>query len=442
MKNRYVIIVSAILISVGSFAQKDEMKTLKKIYDKDLQSPKDIAEYKEALIKAEPLIVNGTEADKIYFNYFKATTPFMELQQAMSKPENKTNQNLTMQFFNIQNINLMATSMSNVVDFEKKYGKQIYTKDVEEGVGILKPILINYAVSLGDKSQYKEAASILKSIYDLDKKDQEKLYYAASYAINAKDYDLALQFYNELKTLNYSGESTTFYAFNKETKKEDSFNSKSERDIYIKTGTYEKPRDEKNPSKRGEIYKNIALILLQNGKTDEAKTAIKEARTANPDDASLILTEADLYYKLNDLVTYKKLINEALEKNPNDVDLLFNLGVISRKANLNDDAEKYFKKVIEINPNYTNSYLNLAELKLSYDDKFVNEMNKLTTSEKDTKRYNIIKTEREKMFKDTLPFLEKAYELDSKNEAVSSTLLGVYKALEMSDKVKELKAKM
>ena len=38
------------------------------------------------------------------------------------------------------------------------------------------------------------------------KKDQEKLYYAASYAVNGQDYDLALKHYEELKNLNYSGE--------------------------------------------------------------------------------------------------------------------------------------------------------------------------------------------------------------------------------------------
>jgi len=122
--------------------------------------------------------------------------------------------------------------------------------------------------------------------------------------------------------------------------------------------------------------------------------------------------------------------------------LNFNLGVISRKANQNAEAEKYFKRVIEIDPKYANAYLSLAELKLSGDDKFITEMNKLGTSEKDNKRYAVLKLEREKMFKETLPYLEKAYELAPSNTDVSATLLSVYKALEMMDKVKELKAKM
>jgi hypothetical protein len=38
----------------------------------------------------------------------------------------------------------------------------------------------------------------------------------------------------------------------------------------------------------------MALILVESGKTEEAK-AVAEARQANPDDTSLILTETNLY---------------------------------------------------------------------------------------------------------------------------------------------------
>jgi hypothetical protein len=41
-----------------------------------------------------------------------------------------------------------------------------------------------------------------------------------------------------------------------------------------------------------------------------------------------------------------------------------------------------------------------------------------------------------------LPYLEKASELDGTNEEVKSTLLSVYRALEMTEKAKALKAKM
>ena len=324
----------------------------------------------------------------------------------------------------------------------KKQEKKVYTDDIAIKIAVVKPLIVNYAVGLGEAKKYKEAADVLYAIYQLDKKDQEKLFYAASYAVNALDYDNALVYYNELKALNYTGEGTVYWATNKASKKEETFSSKTERELFIKTGTHEKPRDEKLESKRGEIYKNIALIFVQNGKVEEAKAAVAEARKANPEDNSLILTEADLYLKVNDFTTYTRLANEALAKDPTNVDLVYNLGVISSNANKLDDAEMYYKNALALDPNYFNALLNISELKLRGDDKFVAEMNKLGTSEKDNKRYETIKAQRNTNFKSILPYLEKAVELKADDAAAKKTLLSVYNALEMTDKYKALKAKM
>jgi thioredoxin-like negative regulator of GroEL len=50
------------------------------------------------------------------------------------------------------------------------------------------------------------------------------------------------------------------------------------------------------------------------GKTEEAKKAVSDARLANQEDTSLILTEANLYLETKDFDTYKKLVAQVLEK--------------------------------------------------------------------------------------------------------------------------------
>jgi tetratricopeptide (TPR) repeat protein len=242
--------------------------------------------------------------------------------------------------------------------------------------------------------------------------------------------------------MNYSGKGTSYFAVNKLTTQEDFFTTAEERDRMVKLGTHEKPRTEAIPSKKGEIYKNIALILVQDGKTEEAKKAVADARKADPSDSSLALTEANLYLETKDFETYKKLIGEILAQNPNDADLTFNLGVISGNAGNKADAEKYYLKAIEIKPDYINAYINIAALKLEGEKVLIEEMNKLGTSTKDTKRYDELKKKREDLFRSTIPFLKKGVELDPKNEDVTKTLLGVYNALEMTAEAKALKAKM
>jgi hypothetical protein len=84
----------------------------------------------------------------------------------------------------------------------------------------------------------------------------------------------------------------------------------------------------------------------------------------------------------------------------------------------------------------------LAALKLENEKVIIDEMNKLGTSTKDMKRYEVLKTQREDLFKSTIPYLQKAVELDPINIDVSKTLLNVYSALEMMPEAKALKEKI
>lgn len=425
MKSKYVILASALMISVSTFAQKDQIKAAEKVLKNG-----NSAEAKTILAQAESLISAATESEKAQYYFVKGNTLLDLATKKLDVAKNQLD---------------AAKAYQELIAVEKASGKSKYTSQAETSIADIKGKLLNSAVEDGTNKKYSEAAKTLYTVYELDKSDLEKLYYAASYAVNGQEYDTALGYYNELKAKNFSGEGISYFAKSVLSEKEDYFGTtpeaKADRDSKVKLKVYTNPRDEKIPSKRGEIYKNIALILVQENKVDEAKKALAEARLANPEDASLALTEADLYLKLEDFATYKKLISGVLEKNPNDADLLFNLGVISSKTDA-VDAEKYYKKAIEIKPDYVNAYLNLAILKLDGEKKIIDEMNKLGTSEKDNKRYEVLKKQRQAVFIDTLPFLEKANELSPENEDVATTLLNVYGALEMTDKKKALKAKM
>ena len=154
----------------------------------------------------------------------------------------------------------------------------------------------------------------------------------------------------------------------------------------------------------------------------------------------LMITEANIYLKLNDNANYKRLISEAIEKRPNDEVLVFNLGVTCANAKQYDEAEKYYNRAIELKPDFLSAYINLADLILKPDSKLVDEMNKLTISPKDLKRNDVLKAERKKIFLKAMPLYEKAHELDPKDVDIKNLLKSVYSYLELTDKVKALKA--
>lgn len=422
MNSKYVVLASALLISVTTFAQKDQIKAA----EKALKGGKS-QEAATFLTEAESLIANAADAEKAQFFFVKGNT-YLDL----------ANKNVNTD----ASLSAAAKAFQDLIDAEKASGKSKFSAQAIKSVTEIKYKLINSAIADSKVEKFAEGSKKLYDAYLLDKKDTINLYYAASTYVNAKDYDKALELYGTLKTLNYSGKATNFIAVNKLTSAEDFFSTAQERDRLVKLGTHEKPRTEVVPSKRGEIYKNMALILVEKGKTDEAKKAISEARKTNPEDGSLALTEANLYLETKDYDTYKKLVSEILEKNPNDSELIFNLGVLSANAKNVVDAEKYYRRVIDINPQYVNAYINLAAMKLEDEKVIIDEMNKLGTSTKDQKRYDELKKKREDMFKATIPFLAKAVELNPTNQDVSKTLLGVYNALEMTAEAKALKAKM
>lgn len=422
MKSKYVLLVTALLISVATFAQKDQIKAA----EKALKGGKS-QEAATILMDAESLVAAAPDAEKAQYFFVKGN---VLLDLANKKIDTD------------KNLSLAAKAYQELLAVEKSSGKMKYSAQATTSITDIKYKLINSAIADSKVDKQAESATKLYDAYLLDQKDTINLYYAASTFVNAKQYTKALELYDNLKKMNYSGKGTSYFAVNKLNSQEDFFTTAAERDRMVKLGTHEKPRTEAIPSKKGEIYKNIALILVQDGKTEEAKKAVADARKADPSDNSLALTEANLYLESKDFETYKKLIGEILAQNPNDADLTFNLGVISGNAGNKADAEKYYLKAIEIKPDYINAYINIAALKLEGEKVIIEEMNKLGTSTKDTKRYDELKKKREDLFKSTIPFLKKGVELDPKNEDVSKTLIGVYNALEMTAEAKALKAKM
>lgn len=420
MKGKYVMLASVLALSVATFAQKKELRAAEK-------AVKNGEEVLTILKGAEPLMAAASDEEKAQYFFLKGNA-YMDLVDKKVDTD--------------ANMALAASTYKELIAAEKASKKVKYSAQAAASITKIKGLLINSGIAATKANNNNEGASKLYEAYQLDKKDTINLYYAASTYVSAKDYDKAMELYRELKKLNYSGKGTEYLAISKVNGQETAFASNADMDRAVKLGTHEKPRKEEVPSKRGEIYKNMALILVDKGQIAEAKKAVADARKVNPDDSSLMLTEADLYLQTKDFDKYKQIITEVITKNPNDAGLIYNLGVISANANDNVEAEKYYKKVIEIKPDYTNAYINLAVLKLQNEKVLIEEMNKLGTSDKDTKRYEVLKKKREDLFRSTLPYLKKAYELDPENVDIAKTLSGVYGALEMTAEKNALKAKM
>ena len=259
--------------------------------------------------------------------------------------------------------------------------------------------------------------------------------------MNAKDYDTALKYYNELSDLNYDGSEKQYVGIDVTTSEEKIFTDKSQRDLMVQAKQLNSPTDRTTPSRRGEVARMVALIYVEQGKDEEAIKAIDKAKAANPNDASLLQTEANLYYKLGNVEKYKEIMEAIVTNDPTNPDLYYNLGVSAGQLGDNTKAIEYYKKAIELKPDYVTAKLNLSSAILADDSKLVEEMNALGNSAADNKRFDEIKDKRFKAYKEAVPFLESALKDEPDNIAVVQTLSQIYAQLD-DPKYDEMKAKL
>ncbi len=331
-------------------------------------------------------------------------------------------------------------AFNKVLDVEGASGKKKYSADASQKLQQVTADLVNAAVADNNNKAYKEGAEKLYMAYKLSPKDTVYLYFAASSAVNAgpDNYDQAIQFYNELKDVNYDGSEVKFTAVNVATGEVEALD-KTTRDLYVKAGTHKDPKEEKTPSRKSEIVKNIALIYQEQGKNDEALAAYEDAIASNPNDVNLVLNKANLYYKIGDKDKFKELMATASEMAPDNADLLYNIGVINMEQGNLEEARDAYKKALDIDPNYINAQLNLSTSYVNEGNGLIDEMNTLGTSRADTARYEELKSKKDDLFKQGAKILEASLLKNPGNEGILAQLKNIYGALGDNDNFMRIK---
>lgn len=311
-------------------------------------------------------------------------------------------------------------------EIESVEGLSKYSSEINVLLTNLSVDIVNQAITDNKNKDFSKAADLLYLAYDIDKDNNiDYLYFAASSAVNGGDFDRALSYYMDLKSLGYTGITTQYFATDDETGEELEL-TKENYELFKKLKKYSNFRTQDTESRLPEIIKNIALIYVQQGKNDMAFDAIKEARAVNPTDVGLILTEADLYIKLGDRTRFADLMKEAIAQDPNNALLYFNLGVINAEQGNREEARSYYERTIELDPAYEATYLNLAALILDGESAIVDQMNALGTSRADNIKYDKLKEQREALFLEAVPVLEQLIAINSSHIEALTTLKNIY----------------
>lgn len=400
-----IALLTFILIFNFSFSQKKELRKAQKLYDAG-----DIAGASQILTENQSLLESADQ--KVKPNY-----DFLRGKIAQNNKEFQT----AFDFFN---------SVKDVASIKDEVIQQL---------NLLSADIVNSAIDDNGSGDFKSSTEKLYLAYLIDPElNKDYLYFAASSAVNAEMFDVALGYYIQLKEMDYTGVVTKYYVTEIESGVETEV-TESEYNLYKKSKSYENHREEDTPSKFPEIVKNIALIHAQLGDDDKAMAAVREARLSNPSDLNLILTEANIYIELGEKEKFQSLMSEAIAQDPNNANLYYNLAVVTSDLGEKDAARGYYEKAIEINPDYENAYLNLVALILEGEQTIVEQMNSLGTSAADNAKYDALKLDRENLYKECVPILSSLIQIGENEDAIK-TLMNIYGTLGDNEGYKEMKA--
>lgn len=227
-------------------------------------------------------------------------------------------------------------------------------------------------------------------------KDSIATFNAAVAAVQIQDYDKAILLYRELINMNYS-----------------------------------------NP----EIFSTLAEIHNKRKEYDKAATVIKGGKFRFPDFLGLIIAETNLYLATDQIEKAQDLLRKAVEKDPNNYLLHHAIGsnysqLIEKQTNdsirkiLFTQAEEAYKKAIELKPDYFDAYYNLGALYYEEGRRIYEAAENIT----DPRLYAKEQEKFNKYWKEALPFLEKAHEIDETDFNTMVSLRTLYARFNMRDK--------
>lgn len=366
------------MLSVAAFAQKEEIKVLKKLDNTESQpTEKDMEKMSIALESLDGKVDLLSDDEKVLYHYFKATQPIMKVMiVAMKNPNDiAAIQKVSTQFANPEYLESLAFHYNTLKEIEVKLGKNEYTNEIKPMIDMMKQQLSQSAFQLNTDKKYKEASQVFYSMYKFDSTNGSNLENAAILAVQAEDYLTAEKLYEEFSTSNYLNNGVVYYAINKLTDKEESMTNRETRNKLISLGSHEKARDEKISLKKPQVFRTLALIYVQNKSNDKVKVAYDKALELDSDNNELKIEVAQYY---------------------------FNLGY--------EEIKEDQKIVDEINKNLNN--------KTKFDE---------------------LMEKRKILFKSTLPFFEKAHSLNSTDANTKQILKMSYEILDMKEKLATIK---
>ena len=283
------------------------------------------------------------------------------------------------------------------------------------------------ATELDDKGQYKEDITRFTMAVG------EGFYNEGVLNYNEKDYKGAAMAFEKAFLVNESvGKTDTTALYNAAIAAsfaEDDAYSKELFNKVIDMG-YSKP----------DIYASLSEIYKKEGDTVLALNTIKDGRVLFPEDFNLLIAETNIYLATNEKDLAMKDLEQALQFDKTNPTIFFAVATIYDQIGDKEKAEESYKQSLELNPEYFEANYNLGALYVNQAADILTKANDLPLDA--VKEYEAAKTKADELLAKSLPYLEKALELNPEDVNTLISLKEIYTRLGEMEKLKIVDEKL
>lgn len=198
------------------------------------------------------------------------------------------------------------------------------------------------------------------------------------------------------------------------------------------------------------VYLFISTLLRNNGRTEEALSALQAARELFPREQGLIIEELNIYLEAEDFERAENNLKLAAEGDPDNEILWFSLGSVYDNLGKSDQAAVAYQKALDIEPAYFDANYNLGAMYFNEAVQQINtanEMWKPRMNSEETAKQKGLEAEAKEKFNLAKPFLEAAHATTPDDVSTIRSLRDIYtrtgedeKMLDMANKLKALGA--
>lgn len=306
--------------------------------------------------------------------------------------------------FETTNAKFDALKPGSLLEAKKSYEKTMeldtkneYKDDIMQRMEILASQSLNTGVENFRNSKFDEALKMFQSSAEINKKyfnrvDTLAIYNAGLTADKLGDATTAINNFKLLTDANYGG---------------------------------------------AKLYSLMVNMYLDQKDTANALLTINQGRQKFPDDGTLITQGLNIYLSSGrDKEAYTQN-EEAIKNDPNNAVLQYIKGNLADKLGKKEEAVAAYKKCLELKPDYFDAAYNLGAMYFNEGAEMANKANSIPASK--VAEYDAAKKKFEAKFKEALPFLEKAYQLNPKDSGTLQSLKQLYTRLGDFKKAEEMK---